>query len=66
MAACSAFPEYQRAYSWTSRQRQDLFFGDIEKAVSGKGPTEGHFMAAPVVDLRGQKQILGTDEVRCR
>jgi len=52
-------PEYQRAYSWTSRQRQDLF-GDIEKANS-KGPTEGHFMAA-VVGLRRQKQILGTDE----
>ena len=30
-------PEYQRAYSWTSRERQDLF-GDIEK-VHAKGRT---------------------------
>jgi Protein of unknown function DUF262/Protein of unknown function (DUF1524) len=52
-------PEYQRAYSWTARQRQDLF-GDIEKAYS-KGPDEGHFMAA-VVCLRRDKQTLGTDE----
>jgi len=52
-------PEYQRAYSWTARQRQDLF-GDIEKANS-KGPAEGHFMAA-VVGLRRHKQVLGTDE----
>jgi hypothetical protein len=52
-------PEYQRAYSWTARERQDLF-GDIEKANS-KGPAEGHFMAA-VVGFRRQKQVLGTDE----
>jgi hypothetical protein len=52
-------PEYQRAYSWTTRERQDLF-GDIER-VHSKGPDEGHFMAA-VVALRRQKQILGTDE----
>jgi hypothetical protein len=52
-------PEYQRAYSWTSHQREDLF-GDIEK-MHAKGPEEGHFMAA-VVGLRRDKQILGTDE----
>ena len=52
-------PEYQRAYSWTSREREDLF-GDIER-VQAKGPDDGHFMAA-VVALRRQKQILGTDE----
>lgn len=52
-------PEYQRAYSWTSRERKDLF-GDIEKMHS-KGPDEGHFMAA-VVCLRRKKQALGTDE----
>lgn len=52
-------PEYQRAYSWTSHERQDLF-GDIEKMHS-KGPDEGHFMAA-VVCLRCTNQILGTDE----
>lgn len=52
-------PEYQRAYSWTSRERQDLF-GDIKK-VHDKGPEVGHFMAA-VVCLRRDKQTLGTDE----
>ena len=52
-------PEYQRAYSWTSRERQDLF-GDIEK-VCAKGQDAGHFMAA-VVCLRREKQTLGTDE----
>ena len=52
-------PEYQRAYSWTSRERQDLF-GDIEK-VCANGQDAGHFMAA-VVCLRRERQILGTDE----
>jgi hypothetical protein len=52
-------PEYQRAYSWTSLQRKDLF-SDIEK-IHAKGPEEGHFMAA-VVCLRRKKQTLGTDD----
>jgi len=52
-------PEYQRAYSWTSHQRGDLF-SDITKTHE-KGTDEGHFMAA-VVCLRRTKQTLGTDE----
>lgn len=52
-------PEYQRAYSWTSNERKDLF-GDITK-IHAKGPDEAHFMAA-VVCLRRKKLILGTDE----
>jgi hypothetical protein len=52
-------PEYQRAYSWTSTQRQDLF-NDI-LSTNAKGPDEGHFMAA-VVCLRRRKETLGTDE----
>lgn len=52
-------PEYQRAYSWTSKQRTDLF-GDIDK-THAKGNDAGHFMAATVC-LRRSKQILGTDE----
>ena len=52
-------PEYQRAYSWTSRERQDLF-GDIEK-IYNRGQDVGHFMAA-VVCLRRARQTLGTDE----
>jgi hypothetical protein len=52
-------PEYQRAYSWTSKQRADLF-GDIDK-THAKGKDAGHFMAATVC-LRRAKQTLGTDE----
>lgn len=52
-------PEYQRAYSWTKHQRDDLF-EDIEK-THAKGPDAGHFMAA-VVCLRRKKLALGTDE----
>ena len=48
-------PEYQRAYSWTWHQRDDLF-GDIKK-IHSKGADAGHFMAA-VVCLRRGKQIL--------
>ena len=52
-------PEYQRAYSWTSHERQDLF-NDIKK-THAKGTDEGHCMAA-VVCLRRRTQLLGTDE----
>ena len=51
-------PEYQRSYSWTSRQRSDLF-GDIEN-VHAKGPKASHFMAT-VVCLRKDELELGTD-----
>ena len=49
-------PDYQRAYSWTSRERKDLF-DDIEKAFT---KTEIHFMAT-VVCLRRNSINLGTD-----
>ena len=52
-------PEYQRAYSWTSRERQDLF-DDIE-STSRKGAGENHFMAT-IVCLRTGKIRLGTDD----
>ena len=52
-------PEYQRAYSWTSRERNDLF-DDIERVFS-KGLQDSHFMAT-VVCLRRNKVCLGTDE----
>lgn len=52
-------PEYQRAYSWTSKERTDLF-GDIEKTFQ-KGDAGSHFLAAAVC-LRQGKQELGTDE----
>ncbi len=52
-------PEYQRAYSWRSHERSDLF-SDIRNTYV-KGPDEGHFMAA-VVCLRRGTQTLATDE----
>ena len=52
-------PEYQRAYSWTSHQRNDLF-KDIER-VHFKGRNVSHFMAA-VVCRRRRKLSIGTDE----
>ena len=54
-----AIPEYQRSYSWTSRQRNDLF-NDIER-VHSKGRSVSHFMAA-VVCRRKKKLSIGTDE----
>tara|TARA_R110001606_G_scaffold384560_1_gene547549 strand:+ start:10866 stop:11387 length:522 start_codon:yes stop_codon:yes gene_type:complete len=52
-------PEYQRAYSWRSHERRDLF-DDILR-VHSKGPNAGHFMAA-IVALRRKKMRIGTDE----
>lgn len=52
-------PQYQRAYSWHSRHREDLL-GDIFntwRAVSDRQ----HFMAT-VVGLRREKRMIGTDE----
>ena len=50
-------PEYQRAYSWTSRERQDLF-GDIEK-VHDKGQDVGHFMAPQWFACGGTNKLSG-------
>lgn len=52
-------PGYQRAYSWTSKERADLF-EDIRR-THAKGQDAGHFMAAAVC-LRREKVALGTDE----
>lgn len=46
-------PEYQRAYSWGFKQREDLF-ADIRKL---KGTDKGHFMATMVGLRRGTKKI---------
>lgn len=46
-------PEYQRAYSWGTKQREDLFT-DISKL---KGTDKGHFMATMVGLRRGTVRI---------
>lgn len=51
-------PQYQRAYSWTSTQRGDLF-SDIEKVCAKPGSL--HFMAT-IVGLRRDDRLIGTDE----
>ena len=52
-------PEYQRAYSWGSKQRADLF-EDI-RASFDAGTGKVHFMAT-VVGLRRNKLLIVTDE----
>ena len=52
-------PDYQRAYSWTGRQRKDLF-EDIIK-VYEKSNDRIHFMATIVCHDRG-KILLGTNQ----
>lgn len=49
-------PEYQRAYSWGSKQRDDLF-SDIRKL---KGTDKGHFMAT-MVGLRRETVRIAAD-----
>ncbi|MEX2271001.1 MAG: DUF262 domain-containing HNH endonuclease family protein [Vicinamibacterales bacterium] len=52
-------PQYQRAYSWGSKQRHDLF-DDILK-VRASGNDASHFMAT-VVGLRRDKMRIAADE----
>ena len=52
-------PEYQRAYSWESKHRRELF-DDIRKSY-GAGNAKNHFMAT-VVGLRRDKRLIVTDE----
>lgn len=51
-------PEYQRAYSWRKRQRDELF-ADIEKTheYSDRRP---HFMATVVGLVRNSEEIVAT------
>jgi hypothetical protein len=52
-------PEYQRAYSWQPKQRQDLFL-DIQK-VHKSGSDSDHFMAT-IVGLRRKKRSIAAIE----
>jgi len=52
-------PEYQRAYSWQSKQRSD-FFMDLRKLAEA-GPSSEHFMAA-IVGLRRKKIRIQADQ----
>lgn len=52
-------PQYQRAYSWQRKHREDLF-EDIRRTW-GKGDDGHHFMAT-IVGLRLEKRTIITDE----
>ena len=52
-------PDYQRSYSWSSREREDLF-KDIE-SVHNEGGNDNHFMATIVCHLQKDEVELGTD-----
>ena len=52
-------PAYQRAYSWQSKHRDDLFDDIRQSKFSGSG--QSHFMAT-VVGLRRRTEQIGTDE----
>jgi uncharacterized protein with ParB-like and HNH nuclease domain len=52
-------PEYQRAYSWGTRQRTDLFNDIVEVYRSGRE----HFMAT-IVALARDTRTIGADEYR--
>ena len=51
-------PEYQRAYSWQKRQRDELF-ADIEK-THGYSDRRPHFMATVVGLIRNSEEIVAT------
>lgn len=51
-------PQYQRAYSWTHKEREDLF-SDIENIAKREGSM--HFMATVVGLRRGSRTILATE-----
>lgn len=53
-------PQYQRAYSWTKKQRGDLF-DDIQSLRSA--PDTTHFMST-VVGLRREMKTIVTDQFR--
>jgi hypothetical protein len=58
-------PEYQRAYSWTTKQRKDLF-NDIEKLYNYEDYKNGrtHFMATVVCHDKNRVEEYETDLFR--
>lgn len=54
--------DYQMAYSWKKKQRQELF-GDIEKVMISPDNQRHHFMATIVCLVTDQTEEVGTDEL---
>lgn len=55
-------PQYQRSYSWSTRQREDLF-DDIESVWSEGDEDSKHFMATVVCLKLDDRKLLGTTRV---
>lgn len=55
-------PNYQRAYSWETKQRQDLFT-DIKKLGDNTDQNRHHFMATIVCLQTYKTEEVGTDEL---
>lgn len=54
-------PDYQRAYSWESKQRKDLFT-DITKLFSSNTNNRHHFMSTVVCLQTDKTEEVGADE----
>jgi hypothetical protein len=54
-------PDYQRAYSWESKQREDLF-GDIRKLAQHTKSERRHFMSTVVCLQTSEREEVGADE----
>ena len=56
-------PDYQRAYTWNRKQRDDLF-GDITNILVRLDDDRHHFMATIVCLKKPGKEEVGTQEFR--
>jgi hypothetical protein len=54
-------PNYQRSYSWTKKQREDLFY-DIKKIPKWRDKEQHHFMATIVCLDQHQSKHVGSDK----
>ena len=54
-------PDYQRSYSWSPREREDLF-KDIE-SVHNAGSNDNHFMATIVCHRQEEKSEMEQESV---
>ena len=54
-------PDYQRTYSWETKQRKDLF-SDIQKLSELQGNDRQHFMSTVVCLKTPEREEVGADE----
>ena len=54
-------PDYQRTYSWETKQRKDLF-SDIQKLSELQGNDRQHFMSTVVCLKTPEREEIGADE----